>query len=209
MHYIDIIILASSVISLLIFVLIWVQRIFNMYIWFILWFFIFLSLALKIELLWFSENISNSFMLNIYQNRDFYLWLTIFMIPLYGIIFSLLTQKSNKSYAISIIFWLLLPFLIIWIIAFISILLWNDFFINQAIYDIVIWSEIFNFFYNNIYTLFFLLFFLISWKITYFIWKILLYFIKWYWKSFYNWIINSKKQVRKEKLENIISKHKM
>jgi len=151
MNHIDIIILILAIISWTAFMFLWIQRLFNMYIWFTLWFFIFLSLSLKIDLLSHSSIENVDFILkNIYENKDFYLTFCIITLPIYWIVFSALSPKSDKSLVAWWLFWFLLPFLFVWIIAYIWTSLGNNFYLNEFFYNYLIWSSIFDFFSKNI-----------------------------------------------------------
>ena len=198
---IDFIILLSAIGFSVTFLLFSVQRIFNFYIWIILGFFIFLSLYLELEILTYTpiDDSMSNILKQLYDNKEFYLTLATISIPIYWIVFFLFTSKGDRSMTISSIFWFLLPFLLVWILAFVWRVVDINFFVNNIISNVFIDSKIFDFFSNNLTLFFVLVFFLIFWKLFYLTGKILWYFIIWFSKNFYTRFLNKREEKKYQK----------
>lgn len=192
---IDYIILASSLVIALAFMLLWVHRVFNFYVWVIVWFLVFLALNIEIKLLLVSEMSKLSWVeLTIFNAKENFLSWSIFIIPVLWVLFSVFTPKSKKSFLVSALFWFLIPFFFVGLMAFI----WKTSsvkisFINY-VSNIFIDSRIFDFFFENITLFFIFTTFLLFWKFFYYIWKIFLYFLIWASKSFTNWLLKTRKK---------------
>ncbi|MDD3645991.1 MAG: hypothetical protein PHH06_01130 [Candidatus Gracilibacteria bacterium] len=192
---IDYIILASSLVIALAFMLLGVHRVFNFYVGVIVGFLVFLALNIEIKLLLVSEMSKLSGVeLTIFNAKENFLSWSIFIIPVLGVLFSVFTPKSKKSFLVSALFGFLIPFFFVGLMAFI----WKTSsvkisFINY-VSNIFIDSRIFDFFFENITLFFIFTTFLLFGKFFYYIGKIFLYFLIWASKSFTNWLLKTRKK---------------
>lgn len=192
---IDYTILGTSLFFSLAFMLLWVHRVFNFYVWVIVWFLVFLSLNIELKLLLISDISTLSwFELTIFDNKENFLTWSIFLIPFLWVFFSLFTPKGKKSFIVSALFWFLIPFFFVGLTAFIWKILSIKISFIDFVSNVFIDSRIFDFFYDNVVLFFVLITFLLFGKFFYYIWKVLLYFFIWLSKSLTQWFLKTKKK---------------
>jgi len=191
----DKIIILLAIFSALLFLYLSISRIFTIYLWIVLGFFIFLSLNLELKYLSLLPiDKLNGIEKFIFQEKEALLTITIFFIPILAVILSLFTCVCKKSKYLSLLFGFALPFVFLSFIVFINENIFVKLGFLNDLSDFFLDSRLYDFFYFHPNYIFYILFFLIFIKVIYYIFIILYHFIIWLFKSIKQWLLNKREE---------------
>ena len=191
----DQIIILLAIAFALIFLLLSISRIFTVYLWLVLWFFIYLSINTELKYLsLLGVDKLTSIQKFLLDEKIAILTISVFLIPILAIILSLFTCVCKKSKYLSLLFWFALPFVSLSFVVYINE---NSFvkldFLND-LSNFFLDSKFYDFFYFHPNYLFFILWFLIFVKAIYYLFLILYHFIVWFIKSIRQWLLNKQEE---------------
>jgi len=191
----DQIIILLAIAFALIFLLLSISRIFTVYLWLVLWFFIYLSINTELKYLsLLGVDKLTSIQKFLLDEKIAILTISVFLIPILAIILSLFTCVCKKSKYLSLLFWFALPFVFLSFVVYINE---NSFvkldFLND-LSNFFLDSKFYDFFYFHPNYLFFILWFLIFVKAIYYLFLILYHFIVWFIKSIRQWLLNKQEE---------------
>jgi hypothetical protein len=191
----DQIIILLAIAFALIFLLLSISRIFTVYLWIVLWFFIYLSINTQLKYLSLLDldnltNIQKFFL----DEKTAILTISVFLIPILAIILSLFTCVCKKSKYLSLLFGFALPFVFLSFVVYINE---NSFvkldFLND-LSNFFLDSKFYDFFYFHPNYIFYILWFLIFIKAFYYIILILYHFIIWLVSNIRQWLLNREEE---------------
>lgn len=161
----DLLIIVVWLLSALVFVYIWSDRLYRFYFWLILWFLLFMVFNLQVKVIQLSGGVPMSgwedFLI---KNKKMILSFFAWIIPVFWLLFSLIKSEIKTNKAFSGLFWLLLPAFILGMLWYIM-LNWS---IDFEFLKNILWffkdSKIFTMLQKLPMLLFWLLLIILFWK---------------------------------------------
>lgn len=173
----DYLILAISLISSVMWVILWTNTLYKIYFWMIFGFLFFLVFNLQINVLELKRPEKLTFLQDfLMKNKAFCLWWASISIFLIWFSFTIWSEKKESNIFSSLILWFFLFIFYIWINSYIltTSVIKLDFL--ESIFSIIKLSSIYNIFIQNPHYIFLLMIFVLFWKII----NLLLMWFGWY-----------------------------